>query len=55
MLNERNKYIFNQFHVRQAKRHSRGRRLDGLNVVCFLSILQCTDRDKELKKDDEDP
>lgn len=36
-------------------RHSRGRRLDGLNVVCFLCIPQCTDRGKELKKGVEGP
>jgi hypothetical protein len=31
------------------------RSLDGLNEVCFLNIPQCIDRDKELKKGDEDP
>lgn len=36
-------------------RHSRGRMLDDLYVVCFSGIPQCTDRDKELKKGVEDP
>lgn len=48
-------YIINQFRVQQATRHSRGRKLDDLNVVCFLCIPQCTDRGKELKKGDEGP
>ena len=47
--------IFNQCHVQQAMRHSKGRRLDDLYVVCFSGIPQCTDRDKELKKGVEDP